>query len=212
MAKRPAWSSKNGYVMCEDFEFEWSGGFALIQKQKNIKALHESIYNAKGENALEISTKGLDSLGKSMSAFLLKLDEVPLENVFQASKKYKKGGPFLDLLNVLPKEAKRDERHQSSGELMAFVRNDEIWALEPATAFYDYIYVTALIQNKGYRVDLSAYEWFTDIEFNPKKSINCQARAVAIYKLLQKEDLFEVMKNQDTWIEFHKKRVVYRKQ
>ena len=46
------------------------------------------------------------------------------------------GGPYLDLLHVLPKEAKRDDRHKSSGPLSAFVWNQEIWPLMPKTAFY----------------------------------------------------------------------------
>ena len=42
----------------------------------------------------------------------------------------------VDLLHVLPKEAKRDDRHKSSGPLAAFVWNQEIWPLMPKTAFY----------------------------------------------------------------------------
>ena len=61
------------------------------------------------------------------------------------------------------------------------------WPLEPKTAFYDYIYVKAVIDNFGYEVNLDEYRWFTDIVFNPNKSINCQARAIALYKLLQSE-------------------------
>ena len=33
------------------------------------------------------------------------------------------------------------------------------------------------------------YDIFTDIEFNPKKSINCQARSVAIFVSLYKANL-----------------------
>ena len=51
------------------FEFEWSGGFSLSQKQKNVKALHEAIYSSTNENALEVSTKSLDDAGKKLSAF-----------------------------------------------------------------------------------------------------------------------------------------------
>lgn len=207
MATRPAWSIVNNSVICNNFEFEWNGGFAIIQKQKNIKNLHQSIFNCKNEIALEISTKSIESLGKNLSAFSLKMGTIPLENVFQSAKKYENDGPFLDLLNVSPKEAKRDERHCNSGNLKAFIKDNEEWPLEPKTLFYDYIYVTAVIQNYGYELDLSKYQWFTDIEFNPQKSINCQARAVAIYKLLQKEKLFNCLKNRQDWIGFHQKYV-----
>ncbi len=61
----------------------------------------------------------------------------------------------------------------------------------------------ALIQNYGTNLNLGNYEWFTDIEFNPKKSINCQARSVAIYKLLQTRSMFDVLSSKETWTEFH---------
>ena len=177
MAKRPAWSVQDDVVICENFDFMWSGGFSITQKQKNIRALHQSIYELKHEKALEVSSKSEVRVGKEIGAFSLELDGIFLENVFQAAKQYENGGPYLDLLNVSPKQAKRDERHCNSGKLVGFVRNDEIWTLEPKTAFYDYIYISALIKNFGYDLNISEYQWFTDIEFNPQKSINCQARA-----------------------------------
>lgn len=35
------------------------------------------------------------------------------------------------------------------------------------------------------------FDTFTDIEFNPQKSINCQARTVAIFVTLNKYGLFD---------------------
>ena len=143
MAKRPAWSVQDDVVICENFDFMWSGGFSITQKQKNIRALHQSIYEMKHEKALEVSSKSEVRVGKEIGAFSLELDGIFLENVFQAAKQYENGGPYLDLLNVSPKQAKRDERHCNSGKLVGFVRNDEIWTLEPKTAFYDYIYTVS---------------------------------------------------------------------
>lgn len=207
MATRPAWTIKNGKVMREDFDFAWSGGFAITQKQKNINALHVAIREAKGEKALEVSSKSTVSLGKELSAFSLQLSGVYLENIFQAAKKYENGGPYMDLLDISPKDAKRDERHKNSGRLLAFVREGETWPLEPKTAFYDFIYVNAVVEKYAYDLELSEHQWFTDIEFNPKKSINCQARALAIYKLLKQEDYFDVLNNMETWISFHKEKI-----
>lgn len=51
-------------------------------------------------------------------------------------------------------------------------------------------------------MDLSEYKWFTDIEFNPPKSINCQARTVAVYQLLQKNNWWDILNNKKEWIEF----------
>ena len=202
MALRPAWTIKDGKVIRQDFEFSWNGGFALSQKQKNILALHQAIKDATGQSALEISSKSTEELGRKLSAFFLKLSGVYLENIFQAAKKYELGGPYLDLLEVSPKEAKQDERHKTSGKLVSFVKDGEEWPLEPKTAFYDFIYVSAVIENFGYDLDLSAYDWFTDIEFNPKRSINCQARALAIYKALQLSDGDKRIIGKTDWVSF----------
>ena len=203
MAKRPAWTIENGKIIRKDFEFAWNGGFAISQKRKNINALHQAIEDATGQTALEISSKGEVELGNQLSAFNMKTTGVFIENVFQASKRYENGGPYLDLLDVAPKDAKRDERHKISGKLVAFVRNGEDWPLEPKTVFYDFIYVLAVIENFGCELDINEYNWFTDIEFNPGKSINCQARAVAIYKLIQEKAAFNVLNDRSAWINFH---------
>ncbi len=204
MAKRPAWSIRNNRVICKEFDFKWNSGFAITQKQKNIENLHNSIIKETNESVLEVSSKGLIPLGKNIGAFCLKYNEIPLENVFQSSKKFEHGGPYNDLMLVTPKEAKKDERIRNSGKIVTFCLDGEEWPLEPKTLFYDYIYIKALVQNYGLDLDLSKYDWFTDIEFNPMKSINCQARSVTIYKLLKINNNFEVLDTKIKWIEFHK--------
>jgi hypothetical protein len=59
------------------------------------------------------------------------------------------------------------------------------WPLEPKTAFYDWLYITALLQNPDMAEEVAAYSAFTDIEFNPGKSLNCQAHSVALYVSLR---------------------------
>ncbi len=204
MASRPAWTVRNGKVIVEYFEFAWNGGFAVVQKQKNITALHEQITEKYHEKALEVSSKSMEELGRNIGAFSLKRNGVYIENIFQAAKKYENGGPFADLLEAAPREAKRDERHLNSGKLTAFVMDGVEWPLNPMTAFYDYVYIKALTEQYGENLDLGAYAWFTDIEFNPKKSINCQARSAAIYQLLQKEACFDKVESMQEWIAFHK--------
>lgn len=204
MATRPAWTIQDNKVVRRDFEFTWNGGFAMVQKQKNVVNLHNSIQNVTGETALEISQASLVNLGKNLSAFNLKYNGVYVENIFQSSKKFEYGGNYADLLEVSPRQAKLDERLQTSGRLVSFEFNGEEWSLEPKTHFYDYIYIKALIENYGYDLDLDKYVWFTDIFLNPKKSINCQARAVAIYKLLKTLDMFNSLDSKESWLNFHK--------
>ena len=91
-------------------------GWRLSQKKKNVARLHEAL----GGECLEVSTKSDVVIGTKLSAFNLKLDGHTLENIFQSSKVFENGGPYRDLLNVSPKEAKRDQRLKSSGNLKGF--------------------------------------------------------------------------------------------
>lgn len=210
MATRPAWTIINNYVIQESFEFKWNGGLDISQKQKNIANLHNAIFNRYGEQSLEVSSKSKDDIGKNIGAFNIKLDGYYLENIFQSSKVYEFGGPYMDLLEVKSKEAKQDKRHLTSGKLIGFKYNGYSWNTTPKTAFYDFIYLKALIKY-SYKNNLSVlenYDWFTDIEFNPKKSINCQARSVAIYKLIATENKLDILNNCDKWLKFHSNHVL----
>lgn len=69
------------------------------------------------------------------------------------------------------------------------------------------IYIFLLYKKFGYDLNISEYQWFTDIEFIHKSQINCQARAVAIYVALQKTALFNSLKSKDSWITFHERHV-----
>lgn len=196
MAKRLYFIStpKDNCLYKEEFsEFKFYTGFAISQKQKSIISFHNSIKDKQeGIKILEISTKSTNPIGVALSAFNLKfLDEVnekefSLENIFQSSKVFENGGPYRDLLYVQPKEAKRDERLISSGKLINFNYNGQSWGLEPKTMFYDWIYIKALNRNKNLVNEIIKYDAFTDIEFNHEKSINCQARAAAIFVSLFK--------------------------
>ena len=207
MAIRPAYFIKDGKVVRKDYDFEWFSGFAVTQKQKSIASLHETIKSSDSESKpLEISTKGTDSLGAKLSAFNLKLNGYTLENIFQSSKVFENGGPYHDLLNVHPKDAKRDGRLRTSGDLTAFVLGENRFPLEPKTLFYDYIYIQAVkksIPENEMQILLN-YTHYTDIEFNPQKSINTQAKSAAIIRLLLGKygDLPEMSVNEFTV--FHK--------
>lgn len=180
----------------ENCEFKFYTGFALSQKQKSIVSLHEQILKKyPNSNILEVSRKSGNPLGILLSAFNLKLNingnSYPVENIFQSSKVFSLGGPYKDLLQVHPREAKRDERLKSSGKLIAFELNGNTWELEPKTMFYDWLYIHALYKNKNLIKNIVKYNIFTDIEFNPNKSFNCQARSVAIFVSLYHKGLLE---------------------
>ena len=97
---------------------------------------------------------------------------------------------------------------KKSGSIIGFEFEGDFWENEPKTAFYDYLYIKTLYSNYRDVIDeLIKYDAFSDIEFNPKKSINCQARTCAILVTLFRFDLLEdALKSKDKFIE-----IVYQK-
>lgn len=184
----------------EIVEYQYYSGFAMSQKQKCAKSLHKSIQEIHPDkNILEVSSKSLDSLGVKLSAFNLECPygdkKIPVECIFQGGKVFEKGGPYTDLLDKTPLEAKKDSRIRESGEIIGFRLGDKDFPTEPKTLFYDWIYINALYRNPSLVEELKNYQIFTDIEFNHKKSINCQARSVAVFMtLLKRGQLEDVLK------------------
>jgi hypothetical protein len=117
---------------------------------------------------------------------------VQLESAFQGSKIFERGGPHSDLYWVDAITAKRDPRLRSSGGLVAFEFGGTRFPLEPKTVFYDWLYINAIFEHREWlRSRLPKYAGFTDIEFNPARSINCQARSCALFVALMSKDLLE---------------------
>lgn len=180
-------------VSCKNYNFVWQAGLSLTQKQKNIINLHDAVRrDSHYQNAriLEISSKSKDLLGVRLSAFNLTIKYKgyarSVESVFQSSKVFRDGGPYTDLLLKASVEAKRDLRLKNSGPLIKFMYDGQEWEIEPKTMFYDWLYIQALLENPYFADQLLQYDAFTDIEFNPQKSINCQAHAAALYVALKK--------------------------
>ncbi|WP_315076412.1 DUF6977 family protein [uncultured Clostridium sp.] len=166
------------------------------EKQNYVRILHKKFNNIyKNEKVLEISTKSPIDLGKKLSAFNLeyeiKNNKYFLECVFQSSKIFKNGGPYKDFLLMEPVDVKRDKRLRNSGELVGFRLEGVDYPLEPKTLFYDWIYVNALYKQPNLYKKIIEYSAFTDIEFNPQRAINCQAKSVALFVSLYKRGLIE---------------------
>jgi len=188
MANRPAFciSQKQNIIM-KTIEFQWISGMSLSQKQKNADSLQMALKRTFPEaNPLEVSTKGRNPLGIKLSAFNLKYQGYALECIYQSSKVFQYGGAYKDLLEKSPREAKKDPRLRESGALKGFYHDGITWALEPKTAFYDYMYIQAVKETLTPEEieEIRNYNYFTDIEFNPQKSINTQARSIAEIRLM----------------------------
>ena len=190
MARRPVFvpgSRRFPSVEAVDIEFNWYPGFAESQTLKSIESLHEAAEKLGIYPVLEVSRKSRSPLGASLSAFDLFLrspdgQEMSVECAYQGSKVFEKGGPYRDLYSVSSREAKTDGRLRNSGEVTAFNYFGEEFPTEPQTAFYDWLYMSALCRKQSSQlVELEKYRGFSDIYFNPKLSVNCQAHAIAIY-------------------------------
>lgn len=143
----------------------------------------------------------------------------PVENWFHSSKVFQKDGkeygPYRDLLDVrlakryLDQNLDRKTAEKLCGDplfdaiqseitgatMCAFRWLGEEYPLIPRSAFYDYLYVSALRQpqNEMLASKLLSFRVFTDIMFNPgsgvKRRFNTQARSCAIYVALAKRGL-----------------------
>lgn len=205
MANRPVFfvSKERPYYHEEIVSFQFNPGFSVVQKQKNIRNIHEA-FIAKHRNArlLEISSKSDLPLGVQLSAFNLVVSvdgrKTTVESAFQSSKVFENGGPFSDLLSQPSFVAKKDPRLQESGPLRRFDFNNLTFPLEPKTFFYDWLYINAVAESVELSEHLCQFNAFTDIEFNPEKSINCQARSAAIFVSLSKMGLLtEALRSPD---------------
>lgn len=229
-------------------QFSWSGGFALTQKQKNIRALHDAIARHRGAEfrVLEVSAASESGLGRICGAHTLVLHptppgcEVPLENVFQCAKIFVSKnvndndgtlplelpesntsdltvGPFPDLLTIPPKAVKKalserileaagyaptDQNQLNESKRRAITATFHLssfrtpdgtdYAIFPKEAFYFFLYAFAvdrMLRKAPERFEeLCGYQAFTDIAFNPTRSVNCQAAALAFYLSLRTVD------------------------
>jgi hypothetical protein len=217
MAKRPIFVpliNGKGLVLERYVDFQWHAGFAKSQKQKSIRALHEMAAKDYGvKSPLEVSSKSESPLGVALSSFNLKFETqrgrlLTVEAAFQGSKVFEFGGPYRDIFDMGPMDAKRDQRLRSSGPLKSFLFFGTCWALEPKTAFYDWLYINALLKNPVLASQVTDIDGFTDIEFNPEKSINCQARAAALYcALFHSEKLEFALSSNENFISLYKGKV-----
>ena len=216
MATRPIFISKTDgdfLVRTKNIDFKWFAGQSDSQKQKSIDSLHLEAKKLEGVGKiLEISSKSKNELGFALSAFNLMIKsargkQVSVECVFQSSKVFEGDIQYLDLLEVSSREAKKDSRLKSSGRVIAFRtygKKDKEWGTEPITAYYDWLYVNALNQHTEFHEELLEYSAFSDIEFNPEKSLNCQAYSVALFCALYKRKLLkDALKSQKDFLSLY---------
>lgn len=199
MAQRPVFIICNAspYVRLESVDFKYFSGFSDSQQRKSIQSLHDAfLARHADEKILEISSKSDIATGIEASAFNLTIHTLDnksysVESAFQSSKVFERGGPYKDLLGKPSREAKKDIRLKESGKLVSFYFSKKTFPLSPATYFYNWLYINALYRHQVLADEIIKYTAFTDIAFNPNKSINCQACSAAVFVSLKKCGLLE---------------------
>ena len=188
MAVRPIFISTGDIekpFTTKDISFNWIKGMSYSQKCKRRDSLAleiSKLYDIK--RWLEVSTKSDKEIGVKLSALNLLLNTSTgtdsVEHIYQSSKVFE------------------------NNKIVNFKYNDCVFENEPAGMFYDYIYMYAILQNHDLIKDFTCYDYFSDIEFNPKKSINTQARAAAIFKTLYVNRSLGIIKDQEKFKEYYK--------
>ena len=85
---------------------------------------------------------------------------------------------------------------KSSGDLKGYDFYGDFWKLNDN--FYNWLYLNALDQNEEIKQSILSYDVFTDIEFNPKKSYNCQAYSAALFSsIIQRGESLSEIKNKE---------------
>lgn len=204
MATRPVFEIGYSapYYIEQHIDFVWNKGLNINQKRKNVIALHEA-YKAQFPTkcVLEISSKSLQEDGLPLSAFKLQKfapslqKTLPVENIYQGGKVFENGGPCLDMYDMTAREAKKDERLHSLGSVTGFYYEGQIYPIDCYDAFYNWIYINALLENPDLSSPLLNYDAFTDIEFNPQTGMSCQARSAAIFASLRKLGKIAIVKD-----------------
>ena len=222
MARRSVFVSKNSYPFFEEIsvDFDWFQGFALSQKRKSQIGIHENFLNAyPDEKVLEISSASLYSLGAELSAMNLSKRTsagiTTVESAFQSSRIYGSGedevGPFPEYLFYPGRECKKIVKELSKGKISYRYMFDGLEFHAPShfiSLFYNYLYLNALCEDENRAVADSliehGYTAFTDLA---TKSLNCQARAAAIFVSLVRNNLIDEVKNYDSYLRLFRTRI-----
>ncbi len=221
MAVRSVFVSKSSYPFFEEIHvhMDWFGGFALSQKRKCQIGLHQNFLRAYPDRKpLEISSSSLMSLGAGLSAMVLSkrtsLGLTTVESAFQSSKVFGTGadqtGPFPEYLFLPGRECRKLVKEKAAGRICTRYLFDGMLFYAPSyhlTLFYDYLYLTALLEpeNREVREALleGGYTAFTDLA---ARSVNCQARSCAIFAGLVQAGLIDEVRDFDSFLRLFRTR------
>lgn len=167
-------------------------------RKNKVQSLHERfshIYPDK--KVLEVSGTSEDELGRKIRSEILEkkipsLDiKAPVANVYRGSCLFEKGGPYPELYGLSPQKAKNDRRLKEKGSLVHYSYEDTKYPKRPRAAFYYWIYINALLENRELAEQVVKYDAFSDISCSPGGKPFGAARGAAIFTALSRMGLLE---------------------
>jgi len=185
-------------VITHRVHFEWHPGLAPERQRLCIDSLHAAAAGVlpPGHRVMEVSSRSREWAGRCLSAFNLSIrlpgvGTVPLESAYQCAKVFADGGPFPGWLDLPPASLRRRLSGFDSRSLRGFSLLGVEWPLEPPTLFYDWLYAHSVAARPDLLELASRQHAFTDIAFNPKRSLACQAMALARAVFLHRRGLLD---------------------
>lgn len=145
---------------------------------------------------LEISTRSDNVFGKTLSPFNLAITlksgkRVKVECAYQGSKVLPNGEQFPLLYWGSPRDAALDKRIKGKRPA-AFKFFGKPFPTQPKHAFFDWLYMVALIQRKDDVFQkLNQFDGFSDMFYSPRKDPNCQGRAAAKFVALNQAGIID---------------------
>jgi hypothetical protein len=193
MAQRPVFRPRRDALGVSELpvDFRWHAGLSASQKRKSVQSLHAAARDSHDVKVLEVSSKSTEEVGTVFSAFRLQFPRtsdgrwVTVESAYQAAKVFEGYGPFPEAESMEPREARRFVGRHRERPLWGFEFEGRHYPLTEGLGFYHLLYRRAILRGRPSAQErfteiVETYDAFTDIEFNPKTAVNCQARCLAL--------------------------------
>ncbi len=155
---------------------------------------------------LEISSRGDEPLGRSLSAMRLRAADtddnrgLPIGSIYQAAKCYGDRGPDPSPLPNGFDAKRRDRERGAAGPLNGFEHNGTFWPAASGSAFYDRLWIKAAGAAGAHPTqNLHGYAAFSDQFHRPGQSVACQARAAAMLVGLDRAGRLGTVFDIDKW-------------
>ena len=210
MAERNVWYIKDQTITKTTLYIPWGNSHGTKNKDMtksemvklSLDNLHRMVSVRLHVLALDVSTASRQKLGRELSAFNLTIGGRPVESLYQGSKVFVNNMQYTELYDYTPVEAKKYIGLKASYPIEEFKLDGITYPAEPTTLFFDWLYLRGVCAKYGSRLDLYNYDAFTDIQ-SSVTGIACQARSVAIYKLLQLQGRLGIVNDFNKFKEWH---------